>query len=393
MRTLTPDQQRVKALLKEWDTLTEPLTTPIVYHPGGWEDTVPEELKRQVIQQRIEKQVNGGWDEATDAEVLCYLMTASLVQPLSSDWTQIFLYEGALFMPQVRDAIPDTPKELSDYQKSELRDLKRRIQDSQIKRRKQKKKEGNMTNRKLVMEEHEGKVLMGVQQEGCDPVVKTVEGNLDAALALVPEILTEAQEKWAISPKMPAYKPPAEPKPAAVPAQKAADLPLLQGEAEPVVAEEKAEEQVGGLISKDEAIKIAEEQGGSREEIEATAEAVAEGTEEKVTELTGAAEEQAPEIAVPAAEFVHALEKEGATEEAKAEDMATMREDIAQQPPAAAAPTGEWGYWLKDGRGPYSDIQAAMDAMGLDKETRPHHNRWDRLSTQLKEQIQRQSKA
>jgi len=90
---------------------------------------------------------------------------------------------------------------------------------------------------------------------------------------------------------------------------------------------------------------------------------------------------------------VHALEKEGATEEAKAEDMATMREDIAQPPPAAAAPTGAWEYWLKDGRGPYSDIQAAMDAMGLDKETRPHHNRWDRLSTQLKEQIQRQPKA
>ncbi|MBA7633849.1 hypothetical protein ES703_41420 [subsurface metagenome] len=94
-----------------------------------------------------------------------------------------------------------------------------------------------MANRKLVMEEHEGKVLVGVQQEGCDPVVKTVEGNLDAALAQVPEMLTEAQEKWATSPKMPAYKPPAEPKPAAAPAQKAESLPLLQGEEKP-----KAEE-------------------------------------------------------------------------------------------------------------------------------------------------------
>jgi len=52
----------------------------------------------------------------------------------------------------------------------------------------------------------------------------------------------------------------------------------------------------------------------------------------------------------------------------------------------------EWDYYLKDGRGPYPDIQKAMDAMGLDSEKRPHHNRWDRLSTQLKEQIQRKSK-
>ena len=98
--TLVADKQRVKGVLKEWDVLTEVLTTPIVYHPGGWEDTVPEELKREVIRQRMEKMVNGGWDEATDAEVLCYLMTASLVQPLSSDWTQIFLSRAPSLCPR-----------------------------------------------------------------------------------------------------------------------------------------------------------------------------------------------------------------------------------------------------------------------------------------------------
>jgi len=45
-----------------------------------------------------------------------------------------------------------------------------------------------------------------------------------------------------------------------------------------------------------------------------------------------------------------------------------------------------WEYYLKD-RGPFQTVQAAMDALGLDKDKRPKHNRWDRLSTQLKEQI------
>lgn len=41
-----------------------------------------------------------------------------------------------------------------------------------------------MANRKLVMGEHEGSVLVGIIQNGCDPVVKTLEGTLEDALAL-----------------------------------------------------------------------------------------------------------------------------------------------------------------------------------------------------------------
>ena len=53
-----------------------------------------------------------------------------------------------------------------------------------------------MANRKLVMGEHEGSVLVDIIQNGCDPVVKTLEGTLEDALATVPQFLTEAQEKW-----------------------------------------------------------------------------------------------------------------------------------------------------------------------------------------------------
>ena len=45
--------------------------------------------------------------------------------------------------------------------------------------------------------------------------------------------------------------------------------------------------------------------------------------------------------------------------------------------------TWKWEYYLKD-RGPFQTVQAAMDAMGLPKDRRPKHQRWDRLSSRLK---------
>ncbi|GAH87322.1 unnamed protein product, partial [marine sediment metagenome] len=69
--------------------------------------------------------------------------------------------------------------------------------------------------------------------------------------------------------------------------------------------------------------------------------------------------------------------------------------ETAETPPAPQPTLNvgqEWEYYLKDGRGPYSDVQAAMDALGLPMDKRPKHQRWDRLSTQLKEQIQRRPK-
>lgn len=271
-----------------------------------------------------------------------------------------------------------------------------------------------MSNRKLVMEEYDGKVLIGFQKEGCDPQVDTREGTIESLLPAIPEYVATAEQKWAESPKMPAYKPPAEPKPAAATAQKAEELPLLANQEKP-----KAEAPAPEPAPSTEAPTEAPVEAPAEEPTEAPAEEVAaeetkEGTEEKVAEPTGPAEEQAPEPEAPAAEAVvqpaepvHTLEKEGATEEGKAEDMATMREDITQaqteEPaaapteaaptPAAAAPTGGWDYYLKDGRGPFADIQAAMDEMGMDQQNRPHHNRWDRLSSALKDQIQKRPKS
>ena len=54
---------------------------------------------------------------------------------------------------------------------------------------------------------------------------------------------------------------------------------------------------------------------------------------------------------------------------------------------------GQYEYFLKDGQGPFADIQTAMDAIGVDKASRPTHNRYDRLSTEWQGKIDRKVKA
>lgn len=68
---------------------------------------------------------------------------------------------------------------------------------------------------------------------------------------------------------------------------------------------------------------------------------------------------------------------------------------IPAQPPAPAeAPeppdtAGEFIYYLADGRGPFDDCQAAMDALGIAQDKRPKHNRWHRFSKDLRDKIRR----
>ena len=45
--------------------------------------------------------------------------------------------------------------------------------------------------------------LIGIMAPNCDPVFTKVEGDLTAALAKMPELVTEAEAKWAQNPKNP----------------------------------------------------------------------------------------------------------------------------------------------------------------------------------------------
>ena len=231
-----------------------------------------------------------------------------------------------------------------------------------------------MPKRKLVIDEKEGSVLMGVMKEGADPVIKTIEGTLENALEAIPKLVEEAEAKWATSLKNPAYKAPPEPKkepkaPASKPAvAKATDeLPLLSGtEPAPVKAEVKAQAQT---------LAPAEVKAGI---------ALVETTVEEKAETQMETEHEKGDFMSP-----------GPQPEAKTEPAPTAPAPQTPSPaPAAtpATPASQWQYQLKDGRGPFDTVQEAMDTMGLDKATRPQHNRWDRLSTALKDTIRRVEK-
>jgi len=362
---------------------------------------------------------NGGWNKATDAEVTCYLFTASLESPLGGDWTEITLFQAAKQMPQLREALPATPKELSAYQLTELNDLKYKIRNSQIRKRKPKRKENGMPNRKLVMEEHDGSVLVGVLQDNCDPFIKTEKGAIEAVLPNIPDFLKEAQDKWAVSPKNPAYVapkvvPPA-PKPAVKPstAPKAAELPLLAGTAKavtpdlPLLAAETKPEAMGIHVPDEGNLSApAEAPAPEPVAIEATAEDKAPEAAVEITEPQGAPAavepepeaapaEQAPATDIDAGEFAEVpsqIVPESEVPEEKVEQELPAPQP-AQPTPSAPSKPGEYEYFLEDGRGPFESVQASMDELGLDKDNRPMHNRWDRLSTALKEKIQRRPKS
>ena len=47
------------------------------------------------------------------------------------------------------------------------------------------------------------KAMLGVQSPDCDPVYKTMEGDLAAVLQVVPTLVTEAKLKWTAAPRYP----------------------------------------------------------------------------------------------------------------------------------------------------------------------------------------------
>ena len=47
------------------------------------------------------------------------------------------------------------------------------------------------------------KAMLGVQSPDCDPVYKTMEGDLTAVLQVVPALVAEAKLKWTASPRYP----------------------------------------------------------------------------------------------------------------------------------------------------------------------------------------------
>ena len=110
------------------------LTDPIIVHPGGWGDTLPDWLKTAITLERIAmnvKELKGEEITSTDAEACAYLYTACLCFPFDNDWTDIYLYvTGQVYSRhRAKESDVQVPEDIrvesiSDYQMGELRRLK-----------------------------------------------------------------------------------------------------------------------------------------------------------------------------------------------------------------------------------------------------------------------------
>ncbi len=114
------------------------LTDPIVVYPGGWGDTVPDWLKNAITLERMLANMGKNGATGTDAEACAYLMTASLAQPIDSDWVQIYLYVAGKTSKQWNNNdMPDdiAVSEISNYQMGKLADLKDWIYKQRVRAR------------------------------------------------------------------------------------------------------------------------------------------------------------------------------------------------------------------------------------------------------------------
>jgi hypothetical protein len=103
---------------------------PIVVWPGYESpDAIPKDIKDDIRMARLALNAKcPGHEEATDVEVVAYLMTASLAQPLSADWTYIYIHVFCRYLEEKGieppASIKEEDRELNDYQKGMLSDLK-----------------------------------------------------------------------------------------------------------------------------------------------------------------------------------------------------------------------------------------------------------------------------
>ncbi len=103
------------------------LSDPIIVFPGGWGDSLPEWLKSAITLERLVMNMGGLKGEeltGTDAEACAYLMTLSLTQPMSSDWTQVYLYVATkTCQKHGKGEMPAdiAVSSLSDHQRAELK--------------------------------------------------------------------------------------------------------------------------------------------------------------------------------------------------------------------------------------------------------------------------------
>ena len=124
-----------KLIDQKWERLAEAFTTPIIAFRGG-EGYVTEDMKFKVKIHRLKalKENRELKDKATDYEAMVYLSTATLCQPLSRRWSNIYFHLFGKFYPDRAKEIGVNPNSLDPLEERELSHLKEWIFKQQRKR-------------------------------------------------------------------------------------------------------------------------------------------------------------------------------------------------------------------------------------------------------------------
>jgi len=120
------------------------LCDPIIVFPGGgWENDIPENIKKQIPLERLIMNMvytkEGKGVPVGDCEALVYMFPRTMTSPMGSKWTHIYKYYFTKAMEFMKVEVPPDLRVdmLSDYDMHQLDDLKRFIWDARVKARKE----------------------------------------------------------------------------------------------------------------------------------------------------------------------------------------------------------------------------------------------------------------
>jgi hypothetical protein len=143
---MTTERQAERAISEVLGAITD----PIVVFIGGEQDPLPDWLRQAIRMERLVMNIQAlktGIMTGTDAEACAYLMTASLSQPPSHDWAEIYLYVATKTYEKYRtkDSGFKMPADvrvdsLSDYQMQELDRLKAWLYRARVKVREERER-------------------------------------------------------------------------------------------------------------------------------------------------------------------------------------------------------------------------------------------------------------
>ena len=114
------------------------LASPIIVFKSAWQDTIPKEILGRIKLSRIICSMTGD-KMASLTETLAYMMPRTYEAPMQTEWANIYTWLGLQYAMQTKSKdqleamIEIAPKELSDYEKGLLKNLRLWIYDKRRK--------------------------------------------------------------------------------------------------------------------------------------------------------------------------------------------------------------------------------------------------------------------